>query len=550
MKHTQNKLRKHRQLMNSRRRRGKPPKNVRDVCSNSEKDPSLELTILEKSINCIPSGRQLYRTPPCKSERLTVHQLDKPEVPSPASEQTVIHKPCAQGMQGYRWTETDLEFVHETTKKKRLQQAQKELRDIQKVLKKKQQIHHLAITTHEKLQLDLAKVHFCNLDIMESQMPSSERIQQISLEVLQRSQNSSQLKDLDLKALVGKLKCSDVVCTVAEEKAEVSRLKAELERSQSRRKMEEQHLTKDIENCKESINRIKVNLHSLAAEITTLESQLSCKEEEFKSARTHQTVSGLQQLPSVPKTSKASAVPKSTKTSSFAPKHSKSSAFPKTSKNLSATSDPKHSDSPKTLHSQNKSISSPTMVKKRTKASAVKTSKSSTQDPTKQSPATIPQKPSSGKASPHTPNDPIALNPSKRLAARNASKGSLLSKPSADPKHPKPSTGPSNLKPSFFDPKGASSGSKPPQTSLSALSNVRTLHKKSSVPKTTKSTASQSKTLAASMPFKVPATPPQKPSKRQPTTEEKEASKPSIDAKTAEGGAEALRRSKRIASKK
>ncbi len=59
-----------------------------------------------------------------------------------------------------------------------------------------------------------------------------ERLQQISTEILMRSQSSSQLEGLDLKALLAKLKVADVHCTTAEEKAEVSKLKTELEKAQ------------------------------------------------------------------------------------------------------------------------------------------------------------------------------------------------------------------------------------------------------------------------------------------------------------------------------
>ncbi len=64
------------------------------------------------------------------------------------------------------------------------------------------------------------------------EVASCERLQQISMEILLRSQSSSQLDGLDLKALLAKLKVADVHCTTAKKKAEVSKLKTELEKAQ------------------------------------------------------------------------------------------------------------------------------------------------------------------------------------------------------------------------------------------------------------------------------------------------------------------------------
>lgn len=67
------------------------------------------------------------------------------------------------------------------------------------------------------------------------QVASCERLQQISMEILLRSQSSRQLEGLDFKALLAKLNVADVHCTTAEEKAEVSKLKKELEKAQESR---------------------------------------------------------------------------------------------------------------------------------------------------------------------------------------------------------------------------------------------------------------------------------------------------------------------------
>uniref|UniRef100_A0A671TBG4 Proteoglycan 4-like n=1 Tax=Sinocyclocheilus anshuiensis TaxID=1608454 RepID=A0A671TBG4_9TELE len=299
--------------MSSKGGRIKRTKNVRNLDSHDA--PSLAQSIIDEQPNIIPAGRQLERTPPSKSERVTTSPPSKPDG-SPTSEQVVKDEPCGQeitkplscngsnevlqhpkvkderksvkrssstaasatpgnpdpdpeifiqGMQGYKWTDTDLEFVYQTKWKKRVQQAQQELSDLQKSLKSMKQMRDMGFAALDKIQTELSKVASC------------QRLQQISMEILLRSLSSSQLEGLDLKALLAKLKVADVHCTTAEEKAEFSKLKTELEKAQVSREKEER-LMKDIDSYKENIKQIKVNVDTLKAEISALESQLSGKE--------------------------------------------------------------------------------------------------------------------------------------------------------------------------------------------------------------------------------------------------------------------------------
>uniref|UniRef100_A0A673GHZ8 WD repeat-containing protein 44-like n=1 Tax=Sinocyclocheilus rhinocerous TaxID=307959 RepID=A0A673GHZ8_9TELE len=273
--------------MSSKEGRIKRTKNVRNL--DADDAPSLTQSIIDEHPNIIPAGRQLERTPPSESERVTTHQPSEPDA-SPTSEQVVKDEPCGQeitkhlscngsnevlqhpkvkderksirrssstaasattgntdpeifiqGMQGYKWTDTDLEFVYQSKWKKRVQQAQQELSDLQKSLKSMKQMRDMGLAVLDKIQTELSKVASC------------ERLQQISMEILLRSLSSSQLEGLDLKDLLAKLKVADVHCTTAEEKAEVSKLKTEAEKAQ-------------------------VNIDTLKAEISVLESQLSGKE--------------------------------------------------------------------------------------------------------------------------------------------------------------------------------------------------------------------------------------------------------------------------------
>uniref|UniRef100_A0A672PTG2 Uncharacterized protein n=1 Tax=Sinocyclocheilus grahami TaxID=75366 RepID=A0A672PTG2_SINGR len=255
-------------------------------------------------------GRIKQRTPPSESERVTTHQPSEPDS-SPTSEQVVKDEPCGQeitkhlscngsnevlqhpkvkderksirrssstaaattgntdpeifiqGMQGYKWTDTDLEFVYQSKWKKRVQQAQQELSDLQKSLKSMKQMRDMGLAALDKIQTELSKVASC------------EHLQQISMEILLRSLSSSQLEGLDLKNLLAKLKVADVHCTTAEEKAEVSKLKTEAEKHK--------YFLKCVSFERFGLKMIlffcgKVNIDTLKAEISVLESQLSGKE--------------------------------------------------------------------------------------------------------------------------------------------------------------------------------------------------------------------------------------------------------------------------------
>ncbi|XP_059425713.1 transcriptional regulatory protein AlgP isoform X3 [Carassius carassius] len=407
--------------MSSKAGRIKRTKNVRNLDSHDA--PSLAQSIIDEQPNIISAGRQLDRTPPSKSEGVTTSPPSKPDG-SPASEQVVKDEPCGQeitktlscngsnevlqhpkvkderksvrrssstaasatsgnpdpeifiqGMQGYKWTDTDLEFVYQTKRKKRVQQAQQELSDLQKSLKSMKQMRDMGFAALDKIQTELSKVASC------------ERLQQISMEILLRSQSSSQLEGLDLKALLAKLKVVDVHCTTAEEKAEVSKLNTELEKAQVSREKEEL-LMKDIDSFKENIKQIKVNVDALKAEISALESQLSCKEETPQSSKPRQKGN------------------RATKPST-APKH------------LSDPKPPASSSAPKTSKVPATKTSKPTAILRAQTAS--KPSASPPAIKTSKAPAPKPSKPTSA---------PVAPKPSKPTATVKAQ---TASKPTTAP---------------------------------------------------------------------------------------------------------------------
>ncbi|XP_051549330.1 proteoglycan 4 [Myxocyprinus asiaticus] len=483
--------------MSAKGGKNKRAKKVRHLDSNDA--PSLSQSIIDKRLNIIPAGRQLERTPPPRSEIIRICQSNTPD-DTPASEHAVKDEPCAQeitkrvscnessevlehsqvkdervsiwrssctvasatpgktnpetfiqGMQGYQWTETDLEFVYQTKWKKQVQQLQQEISDVQKFLKSTKQMRDMALAAHEKLQTELSKVSSC------------ERIHQMSREILLKSQSSSQLEGLDSKALLARLKVTDTQCATTEEKTEVSKLKTKVAKAQEMREKEEQ-LTKDIDSCKMNIDQVKVNIHTLTADMSTLESQVLHKEGAPQSAKPQQRIRGRKppaavsapkpsKPTNVPKTPEAPTVPTPSKPTTnpkplTAPKPSKPTTKPKPTKapaapkpsKLTTTPEPPIAPKPSKPTTTSKPSTAPKPSKPTTTPEppiAPKPSKPTTTS----KPSTAP-KPSKPTTTPKPPKAPTASRPSKPTTIPNAPTAPKPSKAHIAPKSSKPTTAP------------------------------------------------------------------------------------------------------------
>lgn len=78
--------------MSSKGGRNKRNKKVRNV--DAHDTPSLDRSIVDKRLNIIPAGRQLERTPPSKTERVS-YQINKADDLT-ASQQVIKDEPCTQ----------------------------------------------------------------------------------------------------------------------------------------------------------------------------------------------------------------------------------------------------------------------------------------------------------------------------------------------------------------------------------------------------------------------------------------------------------------------
>ncbi|XP_017568689.2 proteoglycan 4 isoform X1 [Pygocentrus nattereri] len=264
-----------------------------------------------KRLNIIPAGRQLQRTPPStptpqprrrsgdtdsriKDEEDTPAEGSAPFRPdgvlSPAvkEERKSIRRssitsasakmgdadPDAfiQGMQGYQWTDADLEFVYQAKQQKRVQQLQQELSEVLKTLKTETQRLELTIASRDKLQTELSKTLSC------------ERLLQLCRDVRLRSCSPNQLEGLGDKALLSQLQLGDVQHAIHEETSAVDHLKREVAKAQEIREREELAM-KEMDHCQKNINIVKANIEVLRMELTELKAQLSEKEVSSKTAQ-------------------------------------------------------------------------------------------------------------------------------------------------------------------------------------------------------------------------------------------------------------------------
>ncbi|XP_017568690.2 eisosome protein 1 isoform X2 [Pygocentrus nattereri] len=307
-----------------------------------------------KRLNIIPAGRQLQRTPPStptpqprrrsgdtdsriKDEEDTPAEGSAPFRPdgvlSPAvkEERKSIRRssitsasakmgdadPDAfiQGMQGYQWTDADLEFVYQAKQQKRVQQLQQELSEVLKTLKTETQRLELTIASRDKLQTELSKTLSC------------ERLLQLCRDVRLRSCSPNQLEGLGDKALLSQLQLGDVQHAIHEETSAVDHLKREVAKAQEIREREELAM-KEMDHCQKNINIVKANIEVLRMELTELKAQLSEKEVSSKTAqptgraRKASRTGKAQTASSAPKPAKEKT-PKASSTSKEAPKVSR-----------------------------------------------------------------------------------------------------------------------------------------------------------------------------------------------------------------------------------
>ncbi|XP_058237736.1 cylicin-1 [Hemibagrus wyckioides] len=277
-----------------------------------------------KRLNLIPVGRQLQRTPPNKTPKSQASHLaegpaimdeedpqDDTTCPpveeerksyrrssiTPASVNMGNTDPEAfvQGMQGYQWTDTDLEFVYQAKQQKQAQQLKQELSEVEKTLQAETQRLEMAVASRENLQSELSKVMKLSKTQTSTLMPlclsviyshivvllnhvlqtlSCDLLLQLCKSVLYRSRTPDQLEGLGDKALLTMLNIQDIQQAVHEEKAQISSLSRE---AQELREKEEKAM-EEMDAWQKKISILQENVDALKVELIALKTQLSEKE--------------------------------------------------------------------------------------------------------------------------------------------------------------------------------------------------------------------------------------------------------------------------------
>uniref|UniRef100_A0A3Q0QRJ7 Uncharacterized protein n=1 Tax=Amphilophus citrinellus TaxID=61819 RepID=A0A3Q0QRJ7_AMPCI len=130
--------------------------------------------------NCIPSGRQLPRTPPltnitrqldftgsCEEpqHRIKLHTNICEDLYFICSEPSKSDDPHSmlKGMKGYELTTADLEFIKKMKEEQLVKKLQGELEEVQKLLKKETMALELACASKEKVEAELKRVSYSEM---------------------------------------------------------------------------------------------------------------------------------------------------------------------------------------------------------------------------------------------------------------------------------------------------------------------------------------------------------------------------------------------------
>ncbi|KAF5891205.1 neurofilament heavy polypeptide-like isoform X1, partial [Clarias magur] len=217
-----------------------------------------------------PSGQDDTACPSVKEERTSYRRSSI----TSASAKMGNADPEAfiQGMQGYRWTDADLEFVYQAKQQKRAQQLQQELSEVEKTLQAETQRLELAVASRDQLQTELSKT------------PSCDSLLQLCKSILSHSRTAEELEGLGDRALLSQLSLHEVQRAVRERNAEISRLEREADKARELREKAEKAM-KEMGNCQKKISTLQGNIEALKVELAELKTRLSEKEEASKVSR-------------------------------------------------------------------------------------------------------------------------------------------------------------------------------------------------------------------------------------------------------------------------
>ncbi|XP_035533738.1 cingulin-like protein 1 isoform X2 [Morone saxatilis] len=232
----------------------------------------------------IPSGRQLHRTPPLPdvkrhldfsdddpSENMEAGTRDEANDQNRTFDFNTLQtktepddsNSMLKGMTGYEPTKSDLEFIEKMKQEKLLRKLQRDLEEVQRLLKKETMAADLACASLGKAQAELKK------------FPSCEELTEWVKVVLQMTSPSAELTDLDAKSLLAMVTKENIQRAIKEKMIDITRLEKMVA---NKRKKE----SKEREQLEKQMSSQQLKIRELMSQLTDLKSELEQIEEAYK----------------------------------------------------------------------------------------------------------------------------------------------------------------------------------------------------------------------------------------------------------------------------
>ncbi|XP_015219523.2 uncharacterized protein [Lepisosteus oculatus] len=189
-----------------------------------------------------------------------------------------------KGMQGYQWTEGDLEFVQHIKNIKLIQQLKEELSQLQKQLKGEQLHKDLLLAKKEKIQAQCLEMD-----------TSFDQIVHLGRAFLCRTLDPATVESIPSDSVLGRVSIASVRRVCQQEKQKLQALKKKVtdiqqqtaevtQKEQGLRNMEKHHL-EEIERLKRGILLEQENVINMEKELSDLQSKLSESQEKLGSLK-------------------------------------------------------------------------------------------------------------------------------------------------------------------------------------------------------------------------------------------------------------------------
>ncbi|XP_074483539.1 uncharacterized protein LOC141763117 isoform X1 [Sebastes fasciatus] len=244
------------------------------------------------SMNYIPSGRQLPRTPPLMSvkkeldfcnddsnvdceepeQNMEVYSRDQGDNnPNTTFDFNTIRtkkepdepNSMLKGMKGYQLTPTDLEFIEKMKAEKHIKRLQGDLEEVQRLLKSEMMPLELACASWEKTQAKLEN------------LPSCEDLTEWVKVVLEMTSPSTELTGLDAESLLALVTEENIQRATEEKRFKLARMKSMEANKREKEAKERGQLEKRIAGE-------QLKIHGLMSQLSDLKSEVAQQQETYK----------------------------------------------------------------------------------------------------------------------------------------------------------------------------------------------------------------------------------------------------------------------------